>query len=331
MDPRRFYVITTTGEAGPFTHEELREALNQGVIDRQHQVRTGQGTMLGTVSSQLSSVSQRRTRTGIDSGQRRDRQFHRFSLLVLAITLLVAGAIALSLRSGTAVTIAMPMAQVDSPRPAALGSPEQATPRSAVSAPSAQTVLPAEAPTPPTLPPPTVSMAAQAHSLHRDLMVWDGAERGGGWRVPGPPNLVPFRDADERHHGHAVVHCHGDGGNVVTFGWNWIGWFPADGGTDLTGMRTLIFAIRIVSDPVVDSVRVALSSSTKKASSNMVDILQLAPTVRNGAWHDVDVLLTSLIDGSAFDAHKAWDIKILTSFHGARTVDIYLDEIGFAR
>jgi hypothetical protein len=324
MDPRRYYVINTaTGEHGPYTLEELREALDQGMIERQHLVRTSLGTMLGTVASQLPSASQPRARTGMDSGQRRARQFNKFSLLVVVITLLLAGVMAVSLRPGAAVTVAVPAAQADVHRPVVPGIPAQ--PPSL----SAPVVQPTAAPPP--LPPPSAFVAAPARSMHRDLMVWDGAELGGGWRAPGPPTLVPARDANERRHGHAVVHCHGEGSNFANFGWNWIGWFPADGGTDLSGMSTMIFAIRIVGDPVADSVRVALISSSSKASSTEVDIVKLVPTVRDGAWHEVVVPFASLTEGSTFNVRKAWEFKVLTWSKGTRTADVYLDEIGFAR
>jgi hypothetical protein len=329
MDPRRLYVITASGELGPYSQEELRAALDQGEIERQHQVRTGLGTMLGTVASQLPSASRPRAGAGLDSGQRRARQFNKFSLLVVVITLLLAGAIALSLRPGAAPASAMPMAQLDPPRPAETALP---APAAAADGPSAPSVQPAAAAPPPPLPPPAAFVAASARSLHRDLLVWDGAAVGGGWRAPpNPPNLAPIRDANERRHGHAVVHCHGEGSNFANFGWNWSGWFPADGGTDLTGMRSLIFAIRMVGDPACDSVRVALVASSGKPASNEVDVVQLVPAVRDGAWHEVEVPLASLLAGSAFNARKAWEIKILTWSKGTRTVDIYLDEIGFAR
>jgi len=322
MDPRLFYVITTTsGEHGPYTLEELNEALDQGLIEREHQVRTSLGTMLGTVASQLPSASQPRARSGMDSGQRRARQFNTFSLLVVVITLLLAGAIAVSLRPDTAPTRAMPVA-----RPVALQAAVAALPERAAS--SAPTVLPAAAPP---LPPPSAFVAAPGGNLHRDLMVWDGAALGGGWRAPGPPTLVPVRDANEQRHGHAVVHCHGEGSNFANFGWNWSGWPPADGGTDLTAMRTLIFAIRIVGVPAADSVRVALDGSSSKVSSNEVDLVPLVPGLRDGAWHEVAIPLASLLEGSAFNARKAWELRILTWSHGTRTTDIYLDEVGFAR
>jgi len=54
VDPRRYYVIgTTMSELGPFTHEELGEALASGQITRSSMVRTSLGTGLGTVDAVL--------------------------------------------------------------------------------------------------------------------------------------------------------------------------------------------------------------------------------------------------------------------------------------
>jgi hypothetical protein len=336
MDPRRFYVITTRkGEHGPYTQEELRAVLDQGLIERQHQLRTSVGTMLGTVASQLPSASQPRARSGMDSGQRRARRFNKLSLLVVIITLLLAGAIAASLRPGSALTIAAPAAPaapLDAPRQDAGANLDHAAPSAATlspSTPSAPTVTPTAAP--PALPAPAAFVAAPSGSLHRDLLVWDGGELGGGWRAPGPPTLVPARDAHEQRHGNAVVHGHGEGSNFANFGWNWIGWFPADGGTDLSAMHTLIFAIGMVGEPAVESVRIALVSSSSKATSNEIDLVALASNVLDGAWHELAVPLQDMVDGSGFIPSKAWAFKVLTWSQGTRTTDIYLDEIGFAR
>jgi hypothetical protein len=53
MDVRRYYVVTRVGELGPFRLDELQEALDQGKIVGSAQVRTGLGTMLGTVADVL--------------------------------------------------------------------------------------------------------------------------------------------------------------------------------------------------------------------------------------------------------------------------------------
>jgi hypothetical protein len=54
VDQRRYYVIgTSTHEHGPYSHDELREAMVSGAVDRHDQVRTSMGTMLGTVHSVL--------------------------------------------------------------------------------------------------------------------------------------------------------------------------------------------------------------------------------------------------------------------------------------
>src|SRR4051812_33555855 len=49
MDIRRFYVVSIRDERGPFSIEELAEELDAGRITATQQVRTGMGTMLGSV------------------------------------------------------------------------------------------------------------------------------------------------------------------------------------------------------------------------------------------------------------------------------------------
>ena len=107
--------------------------------------------------------------------------------------------------------------------------------------------------------------------------------------------------------------------------------FPADGGNDVSAMGSLVFAIRVVGEPAVESLCVALHASTNKVASNEVDLVRVASGVRDGAWHEVVVPMASLLEGSAFNARKAWEIEILTWSKGTHAVDIYLDEIGFVR
>jgi hypothetical protein len=57
MNGRRFYVIVAEGERGPFSHEELREALEAREITQRDQVRSGMGTALGTVGEVLARSS----------------------------------------------------------------------------------------------------------------------------------------------------------------------------------------------------------------------------------------------------------------------------------
>ncbi len=55
MDVRRYYVVTGVGEQGPFRLSELREALASGTFSGSEPVRTGMGTMLGSVDEVLTT------------------------------------------------------------------------------------------------------------------------------------------------------------------------------------------------------------------------------------------------------------------------------------
>ncbi len=57
MNGRRYYVVNQTGESGPFTREELREALDRGSVLIHDQVRSAMGTSMGTVEETLAKGS----------------------------------------------------------------------------------------------------------------------------------------------------------------------------------------------------------------------------------------------------------------------------------
>lgn len=94
MDVRRFYVISPRGELGPFSVEELNEELSAGRITPRQQVRTGMGTMLGTVREVLiapealwNTAESGSGLTAVAMAQRRTRMV---SLVVLGLTLVPA-------------------------------------------------------------------------------------------------------------------------------------------------------------------------------------------------------------------------------------------------
>ncbi len=60
MDQRRYFVtVPDSGELGPFNREELRAALDDGLVSGQDQVRSAVGARLGTVSQLLRVQSAR--------------------------------------------------------------------------------------------------------------------------------------------------------------------------------------------------------------------------------------------------------------------------------
>ncbi len=94
MDVRRFYVISPRGEQGPFSVEELNEEFSAGRVTPQQQVRTGMGTMLGTVREVLiapealwNTAESGSGLTAVAVAQRRTRMV---SLVILGLTLVPA-------------------------------------------------------------------------------------------------------------------------------------------------------------------------------------------------------------------------------------------------
>lgn len=168
----------------------------------------------------------------------------------------------------------------------------------------------------------------------RDVMVWNGDEaaRGGGWMWPkDPPMVMPALTNEVVRQGKGALKLHAAGGNAATFGWNWCSWFPSDSGTDISGMKTLLLAMRIDGASKPDSVRIVLQcSSTKKPSKEAV-LVTIVPTLADGAWHEVAVPLAELIDGTEFDAKKAWEFDLSVSGKAALDTDVYIDEVGFAK
>jgi photosystem II stability/assembly factor-like uncharacterized protein len=168
----------------------------------------------------------------------------------------------------------------------------------------------------------------------RDLMVWNGDEvaKGAGWNWPKDgPTLAPAITNTVVRQGKAALHLHGEGSNGASFGWNWLSWYPGDGGTDLSGMKTLLLAIRVEGMAKPESLRIALNCSSSKKGTKEIDLVPRMPTVTDGAWHEVAIPLDEMAAGTEFDVKKAWEIDILTSAKIPLNTDIYLDEIGFAR
>ena len=50
---RRFFVLTTTGERGPFTIEDLKRECQSGLVSRADQLRTALGKSAGTVGENI--------------------------------------------------------------------------------------------------------------------------------------------------------------------------------------------------------------------------------------------------------------------------------------
>lgn len=94
MDVRRFYVMSPRGEQGPFSVEELNEELAAERIMPLQQVRTGMGTMIGTVREVLIAPealwNTAESGYGLNAVAMSQRRTRMVSLVVLGLTLVPA-------------------------------------------------------------------------------------------------------------------------------------------------------------------------------------------------------------------------------------------------
>jgi hypothetical protein len=122
MDIRRFYVISSRGEQGPFSVEELNEELSAGRVSSMQQVRTGMGTMLGTVREVLTAPealwNTAESGSGLTAVAMAQRRTRMVSLVVLVLTLIPALSLVLLLDGGGAESaVGHPAAPASSPEP----------------------------------------------------------------------------------------------------------------------------------------------------------------------------------------------------------------------
>ncbi len=167
----------------------------------------------------------------------------------------------------------------------------------------------------------------------RDLMVWNGDEfaKGAGWMDPkNGPTLQPAITNTVVRQGKAALRLHGEAATSASFGWNWFGWNPADGGSDVSSMKTLLFAIRVDGEVKPTALRLSLNCSTGKKPSKTVDLIARYPGLCDATWKEVAIPLEDFTTGSEFDPKKAWEIDLVVSAKSPLNNDIYLDEIGFS-
>lgn len=168
-------------------------------------------------------------------------------------------------------------------------------------------------------------------------MLWDGEGAGDGakgWAdCDKKPNCkgtlapAPGKGTDDS----TALHFHGEGDGWIGGGWNFIGWWPEDGGIDVSGYGKLTFDIKVNSEseelaPDAGALNVALRCSKGKKDSEAVTIKNYAPDVLNGEWHKVEIPLGEFAK-EEFDPTTMWEIDLSTWSQSPKKFDIYLDNI----
>ena len=125
---------------------------------------------------------------------------------------------------------------------------------------------------------------------------------------------------------------HGEGSDWMGFGWNWFGYWPADGGTDISAAKVMTFSIKVQSqawDP--KALTVGLRCSAGKKESEFVNIAEFVQDLGDGQWHEVTIPLDRFTSGkgAAFDKKTAWELAVGTWSTTPQNLDVYLDDVAF--
>ena len=137
----------------------------------------------------------------------------------------------------------------------------------------------------------------------------------------------------EAHSGKRAIMLRGKGREWIGGGWNWVGWYPANGGTDITPYKNLSFWLKArIDGDSATSVSVSLNCSSTKKQSGQADVIAYEPSALDGGWHEIVIPLADLYDDrSEFDPTAAWELDIDTWSRGERSIQVLIDDLGFDR
>jgi len=164
-------------------------------------------------------------------------------------------------------------------------------------------------------------------------VVYDGdkiGETAKGWKAAEAPNkaTVEAQDKVVRTAGKKTVEFHAEGQNWIGIGWNWFGWWPTDGGTDISNFKNVSFWAKVTGDKKPTQLSVALASNDKKASQ-AADLLKYCPDLLDGKWHEVVVPIKDLDTKNELTKTKVWEIHFGTWSQDEIKFSLFVDEIGF--
>ena len=164
-------------------------------------------------------------------------------------------------------------------------------------------------------------------------IVFDGAEIGASaksWAQGGTAGKVTgaAQDKEVRTAGRKTVEFHGEGSGWMGIGWNWFGWWPQDGGTDISRYTTLRFWAKVSGDKKPPQLTALLTSNDKKATQP-ADLLKYCPELLDGKWHEVVIPIQDMDTKGELNKAKVWEILFGAWTQDAVNFNLYVDEIAF--
>jgi hypothetical protein len=186
------------------------------------------------------------------------------------------------------------------------------------------------------------SVAASAPAAGDKAIIWDGDENGlgaKGWQDcdKKPDCKVTLLPTPGTGFNNSVgLKAHGEGPGWIGFGWNWFGWYPENGGTDVSGYKFLKLRIRVEAknadeapDPASIGVSIKCSSNKEKGQSKDAPLVKhTKENLIDGQWHEVTIP-TAVMAKAEYDPKTAWEFVLSTWSSTPRNFNLYLDDIRF--
>lgn len=179
------------------------------------------------------------------------------------------------------------------------------------------------------------------------LVIWDGDKVGAGqsWADCTKKELkcksVLSKTAGTGANGSTGMKWHGEGPDWMGAGWNWLGWWPQDGGTDISPFKNLSFQMKVEAKspdlaPDPDALGVGITCSNKTLKS--CTTARLSPhkyvaDFADGQWHKIVIPIDDLLvgEGIQFDKKVAWEFDFNEWSGAPRDFTVYVDDIAFEK
>lgn len=183
------------------------------------------------------------------------------------------------------------------------------------------------------------AIAADAPANDALVIFGKGKTDGKEWVMPQKHvNSLKVEDASGKDSAPAL-HWHGEGGEWMGANWNWCGWWPTDGGDDVSAKKNFHFWIKAkVNVETPFNFTVALVSSNaanpdKAGRTGDVNLADYDAKWADGQWHEITIPLADLLKGgkadNKFDPAKAWEIDMGSWAQDTRVMDAWVSNVEF--
>jgi len=189
----------------------------------------------------------------------------------------------------------------------------------------------------------TAASVAPTAGANGKALVWDGEGVGSSakpWTgcgkkdTPCKATFGPMPGVG--HAGSTGLRFHGEGPDWLGGGWNWFGWWPPNGGSDVSAFKNLSFWFKLEAKSPADapdpgSLAVVLGCSNGKKESNSILLAKYDARAFDGNWHEIVIPVAEFLKGKGadFDLKSVWEFRIGAWSGDEKNFNLYFDDIGF--